>query len=89
LWRDDGDMMMMVRYSLDGIVLMEMMVVRGRWAFDFWYPPHIKTFAKHYGCSVNIFMASVRRKVTPFIKHNAIISAYFNLRISNMAYQNP
>jgi len=35
---DGCGMMMMVRW-LDGIVLMEIMVVRGRWAFDFWYPP--------------------------------------------------
>ena len=28
-------------------------------------------------------------KLTPFVKHDAITSAYFNLRSSNMAYQNP
>ena len=33
LWRDYDD------GAMDGIVLMEMMAVRGQWTLIFWYPP--------------------------------------------------
>jgi len=47
----------------------------------------------HINCHIFIYFYGSRKIklciVTLFIKHNTITFAYFNLQISNMAYQNP